>query len=93
MPLGRDFGKQVGDLGRDVRPPRRQQVHLYDGVAIVLKCAGGQEAAAVFRRVGIGVWSCAAGSRAAESVPIPLRRMVRIRLAVGDVACQIISLR
>lgn len=84
LAFGGNVGKQVGDVVGDVGPARGQEVHLDHGVAIVVECAGGQQAAPVLVGIaaaGVGVGQ-PTGPRRAGSVGFPLRGMVRIRLAV-----------
>lgn len=87
LALGSDVGEQVSDLVGNVGPAWGKQVHLNYGVAIVVECAGRQQAAAIFVRIvaaGVGIGQ-GTGPRRAGSVGSPLRGMVRIRLPVGDV--------
>lgn len=84
----RDVGQEVGDVVANVRPPRGQEVHFYDGVAIVLERSRGEQAPAVFggracagEVVGEGIVACESGP-----VLYALLRVVRVGLAVGYVA-------
>jgi hypothetical protein len=47
LAASRNVCKQLGDFVRDVGPAGRQEIHLDHGVAIILECARGQEAARV----------------------------------------------
>lgn len=84
--LARNAGQQVRHLVRYVSPARGQQVHLDDGVAIVVVGAG-QQALLVLggRRRGIGAAEVGKAGTAGAGVTGLLRRVVRIGLAIGDV--------
>lgn len=84
--LARDVRQQVRHLVRYVGPARGQQVHLDDGVAIVVVGAG-QQALLVLRgrRRGIGAAEVGKTGTAGAGVTGLLRRVVRIGLAIGDV--------
>lgn len=83
LALRGNLGEEVCDLVRDVRPPRRQKVHLDYSVAIIFECAAGQQPAPIFvrkaaaregvREASLGIFGSLVG-------------MMSVRLPVGDVA-------
>lgn len=78
-----NLGEQLCDVVRDVRPPRRQQVHLDYSVAIIFECAAREQPAPVFMRKAaarVGVREAALGIFGS------LVGMMSVRLPVGDVA-------
>lgn len=79
-----DVGQQLGDVVLHVEPARRQQVHLDDGVAVVVVAAAGHEALALLGAAP-AVREAIGGRRTGAR---PLRRVVRVRLAVGDEAAE-----
>jgi hypothetical protein len=87
--LGRNDGEKLRHLVADVGPTRREEVHLYDGVAVVLEGASRKQTAAVVLAVaGAGeAVREAIAARGPLAVRGPFCRVVRIRLSVGDVSC------
>jgi hypothetical protein len=82
-----DVGEVFGDLVLDVEPPRRQQVHLNHGIAVVVVGTSPAyeplllgRAAAIAKAIGDGA-----------AMALLLGRVVRVRLAVGDEAVQATS--
>jgi hypothetical protein len=77
-----DFGQVLGDLVLHVEPARRQEVHFYNGIAVVLE--GGNEALALLGDAA--AVAKAIGARGAVASLLLLLGMVRVRLAVRDEA-------
>lgn len=74
-----NLGEVFGDLVLHVEPARRQQVHLYDSVAVVLEGGAGHEALALLGHAP-GVAEAIGGGGAIASL---LLGVVRVGLAVG----------
>lgn len=75
------FCQVLSDLVLHVKPARRQQVHLYNGIAVVLE--GWNEALALLRHAPAVAKAIGAGDTIARLL---LLGVVRVRLAVRDKA-------
>lgn len=93
--LARNVGQDVCDLVGDVGPPRRQQVHLDHGVAIVVVVgrSGGQQAAPVVVCIkehrGAGGGAKALGRAVGAGIFVAVCGMVGVGLSVGEVAGEV----
>jgi hypothetical protein len=89
LALCRDVCKELRDLIGYVGPSRWQKVHLNHGVAIVLECAGRQQATAIFRRIGVATASAGDARNRPGGILVPLSGVMSVRLPVGDVASDV----
>ena len=101
LAVARNAIEQLCDFIRDIGPPRGKQIHLDHGVAIFdgIVRPGGEQATAVLvggeQDAGAGAESGRSAEaivrRAGRTIALPVRRVVGVRLPVGDVEVRAIS--